>query len=134
MEPKSRFFMINGVDAPLAAERMDDAALDRVPFGCVRLDSAGVVLRYNAAEGRITSRSPRQVIGRHFFLDLAACGVGPLFWGRFKQGIMMNAFDEVFPFVFHHQMPETAVLVRMARVEKARKAGMWIFVRRLMPG
>jgi photoactive yellow protein len=73
------------------------------------------------------------VVGKHFFLDLAACGVGPHFWGRFKQGIMKPSYDEVFPYVFYHEMPETAMLVRMVQSKITSQKAMWILVRRLMP-
>lgn len=128
-----RFFQLQGHDAAQVLDMLTDAQLDQVPFGAIKLDKDAKILRYNRIEGEITGRDPRSVIGRNFFLDLAACGVGPLFWGRFKQGIMKPSYDEIFPYVFYHEMPETAMLVRMTLSRVVGAKAMWIMVRRIMP-
>jgi photoactive yellow protein len=128
-----RFFQVQGHDAAQVLDMLTDAQLDAVPFGTIKLDKDAKILRYNRVEGEITGRDPRAVIGRNFFLDLAACGVGPLFWGRFKQGIMKPQYDEIFPYVFYHEMPETAMLVRMTLSRVVGERSMWIMVRRIMP-
>jgi photoactive yellow protein len=128
-----RFFQIQGHDAAQVLDMMTDAQLDAVPFGAIKLDKDSKILRYNRVEGEITGRDPSAVIGRNFFLDLAACGVGPLFWGRFKQGIMKPQYDEIFPYVFYHEMPETAMLVRMTLSRVIGERSMWVMVRRIMP-
>ncbi|MGL4229761.1 MAG: photoactive yellow protein [Casimicrobium sp.] len=128
-----RFFQIQGHDAAQVLDMLTDQQLDQVPFGAIKLDKDAKILRYNRVEGEITGRDPRAVIGRNFFLDLAACGVGPLFWGRYKQGIMKPSYDEIFPYVFYHEMPETAMLVRMTLSRVVGEKSMWIMVRRIMP-
>ncbi len=128
-----RFFQIQGHDATQVLDMLSDAQLDQVPFGAIKLDRDAKILRYNRIEGEITGRDPSAVIGRNFFLDLAACGVGPHFWGRFKQGIMKPTYDEIFPYVFYHEMPETAMLVRMTLSRVVGERSMWIMVRRIMP-
>ncbi len=128
-----RFFQIQGHDAAQVLDMLNEQQLDQVPFGAIKLDKDAKILRYNRVEGEITGRDPRAVIGRNFFLDLAACGVGPLFWGRFKQGIMKPTYDEIFPYIFYHEMPETAMLVRMTLSRVIGEKSMWIMVRRIMP-
>jgi photoactive yellow protein len=128
-----RFFQIQGHDAAQVLDMLSESQLDQVPFGAIKLDKDAKILRYNRVEGEITGRDPRAVMGRNFFLDLAACGVGPLFWGRFKQGIMKPAYDEIFPYVFYHEMPETAMLVRMTQSRVIGERSMWVMVRRIMP-
>ncbi len=128
-----RFFQIQGQDAAQYLDMMTDAQLDQVPFGLIKLDPNAKIMRYNRVEGEITGRDPKYVIGRNFFLDLAACGVGPMFWGRFKQGIMKPTYDEIFPYVFYHEMPETAMLVRMTLSRVVGERAMWVMVRRIMP-
>jgi photoactive yellow protein len=128
-----RFFQIQGHDAPQVLDMLSESQLDQVPFGAIKLDKDAKILRYNRVEGEITGRDPRAVMGRNFFLDLAACGVGPLFWGRFKQGIMKPSYDEIFPYVFYHEMPETAMLVRMTQSRVIGERSMWVMVRRIMP-
>jgi hypothetical protein len=46
---------------------------------------------------------------------------------------MKPSYDEVFPYVFYHEMPETAMLVRMVQSKITSQKAMWILVRRLMP-
>jgi photoactive yellow protein len=132
-EHYQRFFQIQGHDAAQVLDMLTDQQIDQVPFGAIKLDKDAKILRYNRVEGEITGRDPRAVVGRNFFLDLAACGVGPLFWGRFKQGIMKPSYDEIFPYVFYHEMPETAMLVRMTLSRVIGEKSMWIMVRRIMP-
>jgi photoactive yellow protein len=132
-ESYQRFFQIQGHDAAQVLDMLTDQQLDQVPFGAIKLDKDAKILRYNRVEGEITGRDPSAVVGRNFFLDLAACGVGPLFWGRFKQGIMKPSYDEIFPYVFYHEMPETAMLVRMTLSRVVGGKSMWIMVRRIMP-
>src|SRR3954447_6053940 len=54
-------------------EAMDDAMLDSLPFGVIRMDEAGRVLSYNACESREAGIRPEEVVGRHFFFST----VGP---------------------------------------------------------
>ena len=128
-----RFFQYKNQDVMSVIDKLTSLELDALPFGAIKLDPQAKIIRYNLTEGQITQRDPKAVIGKQFFLDLAACGVGPHFWGRFKQGIMKQSYDEVFPYVFYHEMPETAMLVRMALSQDSSEKAMWLLVRRLMP-
>jgi photoactive yellow protein len=132
--PYLKYFSIEGADILRVIDAMPDKEFHALPFGAVKLDPDAIIVRYNKTEGEITGRDHQAVIGKNFFRDLAACGVGPHFWGRFKTGILKPEYDEVFPYVFYSEMPEQAMLVRMAlsRVVGGPKA-MWVFVRRLMP-
>ena len=134
VSPYLKFFSFQGADILRQIDAMPKAEFDALPFGAVKLDQTAKIIRYNATEGQITERDPVAVMGKNFFLDLAACGVGPMFWGRFKSGIMKVEYDEIFPYVYYHEMPEQAMLVRMclSPVVDAPKS-MWVFVRRLMP-
>ncbi len=133
--PYAKFFQFKGSDLLEMVDHLSQDAFDTLPMGAVLLDSSAKIVRYNQTEGKITGRDHQAVIGKNFFLDLAACGVGPHFHGRFKSGILKAQYDETFPYVFYHEMPETAMLVRMA-LSKNQQNGrcMWVFVRRLMPG
>lgn len=128
-----RFYQYKGQDVINVIDNFTQLELDALPFGAIKLDPQAKITRYNLIEGQITQRDPIAVIGKQFFLDLAACGVGPHFWGRFKQGIMKQSYDEVFPYVFYHEMPETAMLVRMVLSKSTTEKAMWLLVRRLMP-
>jgi photoactive yellow protein len=132
--PYAKFFQHKGADLLDLVDQLSEEAFHNLPMGAIFLDSGAKIIRYNHTEGKITGRDHEAVLGKNFFLDLAACGVGPHFHGRFKSGILKSQYDETFPYVFYHEMPETAMLVRMALSKNPKQRGMWIFVRRLMPG
>ena len=134
VSPYAKYFQYKGYDLLDFIDDMAQPEFDSLPLGAIKLNSAAKIVRYNVTEGKITGRDADAVIGRNFFLDLAACGVGPHFHGRFKSGIMKSTYDETFPYVFYHEMPETAMLVRMVLTKQNDgERHMWLFVRRLMP-
>jgi photoactive yellow protein len=132
--PYLRYFLVDGQDPLPRLATMPDSEFDTLPYGAVLLNSEAKIVRYNKVEGEITNRDPKAVLGRQFFIELAVCGVGPLFHGRFKQAALAAKYDEIFPYVFHYQMPETAMMVRMATDPTAsRERRVWVLVRRMMP-
>ncbi len=56
---------------PLCLDDLDDAALDRLPFGVVCLDSGGLVQRFNRAEADRAGIQRWRAIGRDYFRDVA---------------------------------------------------------------
>ena len=67
--------------------KMDDAQLNKLAFGAVELDASGRILKYNAAEGAITGRDPKTVVGKNFFSEVAPCTNRPEFRGVFDKGV-----------------------------------------------
>ncbi|HEX8430267.1 MAG TPA: PAS domain-containing protein, partial [Longimicrobium sp.] len=61
---------------------LDADALDALPWGTVVLDADGRVVEYNAAEERLAGVSRRDVLGRHFFTEVAPCTSVAKFGGR----------------------------------------------------
>lgn len=59
------------VDNVLA--KMNPTEIDKLPCGAIQLDKNGNILFYNEAEGDITGRAPKAVIGKNFFNDVAPC-------------------------------------------------------------
>jgi photoactive yellow protein len=55
----------------LCLDSLDDAALDRLPFGVVRLSPTGTVERFNRAEAERTNVQRWRVLGRDYFRDVA---------------------------------------------------------------
>ncbi len=133
--PYMRYFAINDTDPLHKLSKMGAEEFDTLPYGAILLDSEAKILKYNKTEGEITGRDWRVMNGRSFFTELAVCGVGPHFHGRFKQACLSASYDEIFPYVFHYQMPETCMLVRMALDPTADrlKKRVWVLVRRMMP-
>jgi photoactive yellow protein len=138
MQQYIKYFHVHGEDPIGRMHEMKDDEFDELPYGAVLLNTDATIMRYNKTEGEITGRNHKAVIGKKFFLELATCGVGPLFHGRFKQSMLASRYDEIFPYVFHYQMPETSMLVRMVLAPVMPKqygggVGVWVFVRRMMP-
>lgn len=63
--------------APFNLDDLDDAALDHLPFGVVRLGPTGRVERFNQAEAKRTGIQQWRALGRDYFGDVAATD-GPL--------------------------------------------------------
>lgn len=74
---------------------------DRLPFGLLLLDDEGTVLRYNAAESRLSGRAPEETLGLNFFRDVAPCTRVQEFEGRFRRLLEKGEAARVsFSFVF----------------------------------
>jgi photoactive yellow protein len=128
------FFRVDGHDVLDTIDGLDAPAFDGLPIGAVLLDQRARIVRYNRTEGELTNRDPASVLGLSFFLDLAVCGVSQHFQGRFKEAVKALSYDTIFPYVFFHQMPETMMLVRMAKPRVAMASPhVWVLVRRVMP-
>lgn len=128
------FFHVDGLDVMESIDRMPAAQFDDLPIGAILLNDKAKIVKYNRTEGELTNRDPRQVVGAGFFLELAVCGMSEHFQGRFKSALKAMTYDQIFPFVFFHEMPETPMMVRITkpRVPMA-SPHVWILVRRVMP-
>lgn len=56
-----------------ALEQLDQAGLDRLDFGTIGFDAAGVVGRYNAFESQAAGLAPARVLGQALFTVVAPC-------------------------------------------------------------
>lgn len=128
------FFSVGGCDVMETLDKLSPAEFDNLPMGAILLNEKFKIVKYNRTEGEMTNRDPRQVIGAGFFSELAVCGVSEQFQGRFRTAVKINAYDEMFPFVYFHEMPETAMLVRMTRPRISMPTPhVWILARRVIP-
>ncbi len=109
--------------------KMNESDLDNLAFGAIQLDGDGNILQYNAAEGDITGRDPKEVIGKNFFKEVAPCTDSPEFFGKFKEGVAAGNLNTMFEYTFDYQMTPTKVKVHM----KKALAGdsYWVFVKRV---
>jgi len=103
--------------------------LDALPFGVVELDDDGVVRAYNAYESRMTGLRPDEVVGRHFFRDVAPCTNNPLFRGTFERGVAEGRLNHLFPYTFTYRMRPTNVKVHLYR--DASSGTNWVLVARV---
>lgn len=87
-----------------APEIFDETVLDRLPLGVVVLDAEGYVLKFNRFEERASRRRRREVLGRHFFRDVARCTDVPAIAGEFARRVDANALaaevEHAFPLPF----------------------------------
>lgn len=56
---------------PLCLDELDDAALDRLPFGVVCLSPSGTIERYNRTESERAGIQRWRALGRDYFRDVA---------------------------------------------------------------
>lgn len=89
-------------------DSLSDAQLDTLSFGVVALNEEGVVQRYNLYESRLARLDRRQVLGRHFFNEIARCTRRPIFEGQFiemvrSHGQRVAPFSFLFDFAFGAQ-------------------------------
>lgn len=119
--------------SPVAVQRIAQMAsmsrdeLDQLPIGAIRLDRAGVIREYNAAEAALADRDPADVIGRSFFTDVAPCTNVQEFAGRFRESIGTDKPAVAFPYVFLFPKKKVVVTILM-HFEPDSETG-WIFVR-----
>lgn len=108
---------------PFELDRLDDAALDELPFGVIALDPEGTILRYNAAEARLARLDRSTVIGRTFFGEVAPCTAVPGFKGRFDELVEGRNERGVvrFEFLFDFKFGAQQVDIEMVRVPDAER-------------
>ncbi|HYD99064.1 MAG TPA: photoactive yellow protein [Alphaproteobacteria bacterium] len=109
--------------------KMDAKAIDQLAFGAVELDRTGKVIKYNVAEGAITGRDPKDVIGRNFFTEVAPCTRTETFYGRFTKGVATGSLNAMFEYTFDYKMTPTRVKVHMKKALVGDN--FWVFIKRL---
>ena len=103
--------------------------IDKLAFGAIQLDAKGNVLQYNTAEGEITGRDPKSVVGKNFFTDVAPCTNRPAFKGEFDKGVRNGNLGVMFEYIFDYNMKPTKVKVHMKKA--ISDDSYWVFVKRL---
>ncbi len=109
--------------------KLSDTEINSLAFGAIELDRAGTVLRYNAMEGQITGRDPKDMIGKNFFTDVAPCTNTPEFKGKFDSGVAKGDLGVMFEYLFDYQMKPTRVKVHMKK--SIIGDSYWVFVKRV---
>lgn len=107
-------------------EGLSSEELDSLPFGVIRVDREGVVHAYNAAEAELADRSPRDVMGKNFFTEVAPCANVQEFAGRFRDGIARGRVHDTFPYRFTFEKGPVHVMITLHYEQPDEHA--WIFV------
>ena len=117
----------NDIDNVLA--RMDPNEIDGLAVGAIQLDQTGKVMFYSAAEGRITGRDPKAMIGKNFFTEIAPCANTPKFAGVFKAGVAAGTLNTKFEYLFDYKMKPTKVGVHLKKAISGDTY--WVIVQRV---
>lgn len=89
-------------------------SFDDLDFGVVTMDRAGVVIGYNADEGRRAGLSRERVLGRDFFVDVGPCTNNYLVADRYRETAELDgALDEELDYEFTFRMRPTPVRLRL---------------------
>ena len=126
---KMAFVEFGKADIENALNGMASGDIDRLAFGAIQLDGAGKILQYNAAEGAITGRDPKAVIGKNFFTEVAPCTNTATFKGTFDSGVKQGNLNHMFEYTFDYNMQPTKVKVHMKKALVGDTY--WVFVKRL---
>lgn len=99
--------------------------LEELPFGAILLDRAGVVRRYNKAQGVIWGRIATDMIGRPFFDEVAQCCRNTPVQFAFQK-FLTTGFVDVF---YEHEVPYRNRLIKVQIHIKAQVGAdkCWIF-------
>jgi photoactive yellow protein len=100
--------------------------LDRLPYGVIQLDPQGVILRYNAAESRLSGLMKARVVGKNFFKQIAPCTDIHQFYGRFCEGVAAGQLHCTFRFHFAFKRKPLDVTVSLFYNERDKT--MWVLV------
>jgi photoactive yellow protein len=88
---------------------------DALPYGLIVLDPGGVVVGYNQAESRLSGLARSEVLGRHFFLEIAPCTRVRAFGGLYRRMVQSGEPTIAqFDFVFRFSFGERGVFIHMA--------------------
>jgi len=106
-----------------AIEALPDAALDRLPFGAIRVDGDGIIRVYSGAERRLSGSGDRARLGLEFFTGVAPCLDNPRFRGRIEKAMAEGRLDLEFGWTGDFADANRSLRVR---VQSAAPGGYWI--------
>jgi photoactive yellow protein len=111
-----------------AVEQLPVDAINRLPFGVIKLTAGGVVEFYSAREAELSGRGDRPILGLEFFTNIAPCMDTPQFRGRIESAVASGKLDAEFNHIgdFSDRDRELAV-----RAQSASDGGIWLFLMRL---
>ncbi len=99
---------------------IDTDLLDALPFGAIQLSGDGVIVGYSRGESALSGLAPRDVIGKHFFRDVAPCASVKEFAGKFAE-LRAGGKDGCAKLRFVFQYARGAKLVEIAMLHDAAK-------------
>jgi len=113
-------------------DHLDEAALDALPYGLIKLDRQGTVLAYNRTEADLARIDQKQPLGRNFFTEVAPCTRVQAFHGRFLKGLERGELNERFGFQFKFPHGPRYVAINLYSVPQSDSV--WVIVATARPG
>ena len=117
----------NTYHEPQRIDSLTEADFDALPFGAIKLDAEGRILKYNLYESKLAERDREEVIGQNFFTEVAPCTNVQEFAGRYRQGMASGELNTTFPYRF--LFPKKIVDVEITLVLSADGQSAWVFVK-----
>jgi photoactive yellow protein len=100
----------------------------KLPFGAVKLNRDGIIVKYNICDGRSPAvREPWEIIGQNFFTQVAPAVNVEEFAGRFHDGIRAGQLDVTFPYLFQSAGNRVDVEITLTMDLDGKNA--WVFVK-----
>ena len=112
---------------PQRIDSLKEDDFDALPFGAIKLDTKGRILKYNLYESKLAERGQQEVIGKNFFTEVAPCTNVQEFAGRYRQGMSEGNLDTTFPYRF--LFPKRVVDVEITLILNAGGESAWVFVK-----
>jgi photoactive yellow protein len=106
---------------------LSEAELEQLPFGAIELDTAGIILRYNGFESKLSGIHKNRALGKHFFTELAPCTNVKEFYGRFQEGVARKRMHEKFR--YHFSFKKNPIDVTITLFYSDLTDSLWVFAR-----
>ena len=116
-------------ELPAMYTRCDELSpeeLDALPFGAIRLDLQGNILRYNRFESNLAGVRQGRAVGKNFFKDIAPCTDVQDFFGRFQRGVLRKELHEKFRYHFPFAKDPRDVMITLFYSDSTQSV--WVFV------
>lgn len=118
-------------DLPRWLPLASDADLDRLDFGTIGIDTAGVVCRYNSFESKAAGLSPERVLGHPLFTVVAPCMNNFLVAQRLEDALAYGgSLDATIDYVLTLRMRPVKVKLRLLAMTGASLR--WVLVHRIV--
>jgi photoactive yellow protein len=96
--------------------RVSLTEFDRLPYGAIKLDEEGVIVRVNRRERALSGLHAKDYLGKNFF-DVAPCAKVRAFRGRYQS--FLNSGRRSHEFNFVYRIRHSQILVRITFVRLA---------------
>ncbi|MBT6178959.1 MAG: helix-turn-helix domain-containing protein [Deltaproteobacteria bacterium] len=94
---------------------MDKDKIHDLPLGVIELDDEGNIIFYSKGESKLSGYKAEEVMGRHFFTDVAPCTNNRIVYRPFQEGILKGVLNMEVSYTFTYVMRPTNVRLHLFR-------------------